>query len=196
LYGDNGSEVHLDFTGWTGVDRISTVTGEGSISIDGGNYTPLSSTDANLRLVHPETGDVIHVDTRQVRRSGRELVHFEGTVDLFEALQGAVDDLRNADDLDPAEITNRLGMRLTELDRGQGNLLASLSELGGTSARLLSADEERASRTTALESRLSEIEDADFSQVVLDLTRTEQTLQLAQASGSRLIQTSLLNFLG
>ena len=41
----------------------------------------------------------------------------------------------------------------------------------------------------------SETEDADISEVVLKLTRAEQTLQIAQATGARLIQQSLLNFL-
>ena len=42
---------------------------------------------------------------------------------------------------------------------------------------------------------LSGVEDADFSQVVLDMTRAEQTLELAQATSVRLLSTSLLNFL-
>jgi flagellin-like hook-associated protein FlgL len=39
------------------------------------------------------------------------------------------------------------------------------------------------------------VEDADFAEVALDLQRSEQTLQLAQATGSRLMQQSLLRFL-
>jgi flagellin-like hook-associated protein FlgL len=42
---------------------------------------------------------------------------------------------------------------------------------------------------------LSGVEDVDFSQVALDMTRAEQTLQLTQATSSRLLQSSLLNFL-
>ena len=39
------------------------------------------------------------------------------------------------------------------------------------------------------------IEDADPTEVVLEMTRAEQTLQVAQATGARLIQQSLLNFI-
>jgi hypothetical protein len=40
------------------------------------------------------------------------------------------------------------------------------------------------------------VEEADVTDVILDMTRTEQTLQLAQATGARLLQNTLLNYLG
>ena len=42
---------------------------------------------------------------------------------------------------------------------------------------------------------VSDVQDVDLAEVVLALTEAEQTLQLAQATGLRLLQTSLLNFL-
>ena len=42
---------------------------------------------------------------------------------------------------------------------------------------------------------ISNVEDADFAEVALDLQRAEQTLMLAQATGARLMQQSLLNYL-
>ena len=47
----------------------------------------------------------------------------------------------------------------------------------------------------SVRSLISDVEDADFAEVALDLQRSEQTLQLAQATGSRLMQQSLLRFL-
>ena len=46
-----------------------------------------------------------------------------------------------------------------------------------------------------LDSLVSSLEDADLADVVLDMTRAEQTLQLAQGTGARLINQSLLSFL-
>ena len=46
-----------------------------------------------------------------------------------------------------------------------------------------------------LQSLLSGVRDADLAEVALDLARSDTALQAAQASGTRLIQTSLLNFL-
>jgi len=82
-----------------------------------------------------------------------------------------------------------------ELDRNHDNLLAGLSTLGARSARLSTLDENYASVGVELAAQISQIEDADYSQVVLDMMRAEQTLQMTQSVGTRLMQTSLLNFL-
>ena len=42
---------------------------------------------------------------------------------------------------------------------------------------------------------ISELRDVDFSEAVLDLTKSEQRLQLVQMSGSRMIQNSLMNYI-
>ena len=86
--------------------------------------------------------------------------------------------------------------RLTELDRGKENLVVGLGVLGSTSQRLNSAAERTMGVELQLESLLSSITDADYAEVALDLARSDLSLQVAQASGARLIQTSLLNFLG
>jgi flagellin-like hook-associated protein FlgL len=48
---------------------------------------------------------------------------------------------------------------------------------------------------THLASLLSSTEDADLSSTILEMSKAEQTLQLAQATGSRLLNTTLLNYL-
>jgi len=74
--------------------------------------------------------------------------------------------------------------------------LIGLGVLGSRSQRLNSAGERTLSVGLQLETFLSSITDADYAEVALDLTRSDLSLQVAQASGARLIQTSLLNFLG
>ena len=58
-----GGELHLDFTGYTGGDFADTVTGEGSISLDGETYVALDFTETDLELRDPTSGTVLHVDT-------------------------------------------------------------------------------------------------------------------------------------
>ncbi len=191
-----GGELHLDFTGFTGADFNGTVTGNGSISLDGTNFTAIDFSETDLELKNDATGSVLHVDTTAVGRAGKETVTFGGSLNLFDALQGVVEDLRNADGLDQQELVNRLNVRLEELDRGGANLRVGLGVLGARSARLQSADARLQGVDLQLNGLLSETRDADLSEAVLDLMQAEQTLQLAQATGVRLIQTTLLNFLG
>lgn len=190
-----GAELHLDFSGWTGADFTGTVTGSGSISIDGATWVPIDFSETDLELVHPDTGVRVHVDLTGARRAGRELVTFSGTENVFDTLQGLVDDLRNGDGLDPADVVARLEQRLSELDRNQENIIRATSVLGMRTARIDDASERLADHRVQLDSLLSDVEDADVASVVLDLTKAQQALELSQMSGSRLIQTSLLNFL-
>ena len=63
------------------------------------------------------------------------------------------------------------------------------------SARLGGAEQRQEGLDLELRGRLSAVEDADLAEVALDLSRSQMVLELAQAAGARLIQTSFLNFL-
>lgn len=190
-----GAEVHLDFTGFTGVDTTATLTGEGSVAFGDGPYRTLDFTETDVELVNDATGAVIHLNTTGLGREGSELVRFEGNVSAFDALKGAIDDLRSGDDLSTGEIMDRLDQRLSELSRNQQNALNAMGDLGARLERLNDSGERLASMDLNLQGVLSNIESADYADVALELSRAEQTLQLAQLTGSRLMQNTLLNFL-
>jgi flagellar hook-associated protein 3 FlgL len=192
---EGGAELHLDFTGFTGGNLTTTVRGEGSISIDGSNYVPLTLTETDLELIEPASGAVVHVDATAVHRAGKELVTFSGAVSGFDTLQGIVDDLENIHGLSGAELRDRFALWIDELDRNHDNVLVSTGTLGGRSQRLTRMADGLLESEIQVRGLLSNVEDADFSQVVLDMTRSEQTLQLAQATSVRLLNTSLMNFL-
>lgn len=196
LQNEGGGELHLDLTGFTGTPFSGTVTGNGSISLDGSSFTALTFAETDLELRDAATGTVLHVDTTGVRRSGSELVTFGGTTNTFDLLQGIADDLRNADGLDQPEIVARLNQRLGELDRNHDNVLDAVGVLGSRSQRLVASDGRALDVEVQLQSQLSDASDADLASVAIDLARADMILQVAQASGARLIQTTLLNFLG
>lgn len=195
LLNERGAEVHLDFTGYLGVSSTASLFGGGSISLDGSTFTPLTYTETDLELIDEETGTVLHLDTSGLHRSGDELVSFSGATDIFGVLAGAAADLSNTRDLEPNRVIDRLELRYDELLRGLDQTLKGLGTLGARTDRLQSTDERLESTSVNLEGLLSQVEDADIAAVVLDMNKAEQTLQLAQATGSRLIQQSLLNFL-
>jgi len=193
--GDNGSELHLDFSGFTGANYTGTVRGDGTVSIDGSTAIPMTLTETDLELRDPATGTVLNVNTTGLRRAGEELVTFDGAVDVFDTLQGIIDGLNNTSGLPVEDLQDRFGVWLGELDRNHDNVLAAAGTLGSRSRRLTDMEESISDLTLQVEGLLSNVEDADFSQVVLEMTRAEQTLELAQATSVRLMNTSLLNFL-
>ncbi len=191
----DGSEVHLDLTGYTGGDATSTLTGEGSISIDGTNYQPIDFTATDVELIDSATGNVLHVNTTEVSRAGAELVKFSGATNLFDTILGAAQDLRNGGNLNQPELVNRLEHRLTELDRSFNDLQIAGGDLGSRLARFDTIENSQLERQISFEGILSTVEDADLTETVLEMSRAEQTLEMAQATGARIIQQSLLNFL-
>ena len=192
---EDGAEVHLDFSAYTGGSSTATLSGAGSISIDGTNFTALTFTETDLQLIDKKSGVVLHVDTTNVNRAGVELVGFDGAANVFDALKGAINDLENGHDLKADEMAARLEMRLGEIDRNHENMLQSISVLGARLSRIEAALGTLDGMDTELASHLSAVEDADLASVVTDATQAEQTMQLAQMAGSRLMQNSLLNFL-
>ena len=85
---------------------------------------------------------------------------------------------------------------MQELDRNHDNVVGGLGVLGARSQRLAASEQRALDLGLLLQSRLSEAVDADFAKVAIDLARADMILQVAQASGARLMQTTLLNFLG
>ena len=74
--------------------------------------------------------------------------------------------------------------------------MRALGTLGARTERLISSGSRLETVSLNVEGQLSQVEDVDITEVILEMNRTEQTLQLAQATGSRLIQHTLLDFLG
>lgn len=190
-----GAVVHLDFSTYTGGDVTSTVTGDGSASIDGVNFVSISFSETNLELIDSDSGAVVHIDTTAVHRAGTELVTFSGTGNAFDTLQGISDDLRNIHSLATSDVFDRLGQRLDDLEQDHNHVLSGLSRLGMRSERLRQSENRLQDLNLHLSGLASNVEDADITEAILDLTKAEQTMQLAQMTGARLIQNSLINFL-
>ena len=192
---ENGAWVHVDLSAWSGLDFTTTLTGAASLSLDGTTYTPVNLTETDLRLESQSTDTVLHVDTTSLVRAGGELATFAGTPGLFDTIRGAIADLRLPEETDRTALIKRLESRLGELDRSQDDLLIGLGKLGAASQRIDVAATRLEDLEVTVEGLISNVEDADFAEVALDLQRAEQTLQLAQATGARLMQQSLLNYL-
>ena len=191
----DGSVLHVDFTGYTGGSWTGTITGNGEISLDGITFQTLDFVDTDLEIVDGETGSVLHVDTTGISRAADELVTFSGTPNVFDVLGGMIADLREGGEIDTDSLMDRLRIRLDELDRGFDNVLAATGHLGSRAERLNHAEARLEGMGLHLQGLQSDVEDVDLSTAVLEMGRTQMTLQAAQAAGARLIQQSLLNYL-
>jgi flagellar hook-associated protein 3 FlgL len=192
---ENGAVVQLDFSGYTGVSSSAALSGAGSISIDGTNFTALDLNAADLELSDSSTGRILHVNATGIGRADTDLFSFSGAVNSFDTLQGMIDDLENTQGLDATRLGQRLSSRLSELDRNFENVQAANSALGSRSQRMDSSDSQLGAVGLNLQSLVSDREDVDIASVILDMNQAQQTLQVAQATGARLLQNTLLNYL-
>lgn len=195
LVDQHGAEVHLDFVGWDGTSSTSTLHGDGSVSLDGSTWTTIDPAQTDLELEDPASGAVLHLDLSGMVRAVDDLATFSGQANVFDVLEGMAQDLENAGGLSAGDVQQRLAARLVEFDKNQDALLSALGTLGARAERLIDADGRLQDMETHLASLLSSTEDADLASTILEMSKAEQTLQLAQATGSRLINTSLLDYL-
>lgn len=192
---EHGAVVHLDASGYDGTSSTATLTGTGSIRAGSGDYVAIDTAADAFELVDPTTGAVLRVDTRNVVRASQDVARFEGTVDVFAAIDGIVADLRNGGDLSLDEVQARMDARLGELIRNHDSILTGIGRAGAATQRLNATDERLSDQQLTVTARLSQVEDIDITEAILAMTRAQQSLELAQSTGARLLQTSLLDYL-
>jgi flagellar hook-associated protein 3 FlgL len=112
-----------------------------------------------------------------------------GREDLFDTLG----DLRDAMlTLDRAAI----GSSLDRLDRAQGQIGLERAAVGAAESELERFDQRLALRSFELTKQLSEVQDADSAKVFSDLVSQENALAASLSATARIIQPTLLDFLG
>lgn len=112
-----------------------------------------------------------------------------GREDLF-AVLGSLRDALRANDAPAIRDT------LSRLDAGIDQVNVERTRIGNVDRKLSSAQDRLAERTVQLEIRLSETQDADAAEVFSALVNQETALRASLDAAGRLIQPSLLDFLG
>ena len=121
---------------------------------------------------------------------------FRGATNVFDTLKGIASDMRKSDQGPSGPMLDNLSLRFDELVSGHQNILTGLGRLGSRHERLNSTEMRLRDLSNQLAGLKSNVTDVDMTTAVLDLQQAEQTLQLTQATGARLMQQSLLNYLG
>lgn len=111
------------------------------------------------------------------------------SVDIFQTLIDLRDNLRAGD-------INALTGRIDELNNAQDQLMLSVTRLGTIQNRLEDADSNLRAINDQLEQVVSDNIDADFAEVVINLNAQSNAYQAALNAAGRVIQPSLLDFIG
>lgn len=109
--------------------------------------------------------------------------------DSFDALIGLAQDLRAGDTVNISQV------RVGELDQCIDWVLAVWSRVGAERNRLELTDDRLKNIDLSLSSLLGETEDVDFARAFMELNIEENAYRTALATGARIIQPSLVDFL-
>lgn len=110
-----------------------------------------------------------------------------GASGLFGTLQQLSDDLRTN--------PSNLGNDLTTIDGHMTNVLSALGDVGARYRRLDTTKNVLDTNVVSLQQSLSEVEDVDLPQVIMQLQTQQVAYQAALAATSKVIQPSLVDFL-
>ena len=139
----------------------------------------IDTTGAVLR----EVGDGINV---QINASGKDL--FEGQYNPFESL------IELRDSLDSNDLPG-IQNSITSMEEARKRISDTRGVIGARTSRVELTNSLLERFTVNLKEALSNTEDTDFAQTVVDLQRHQNTFQASLSTGLDLIQPSLLNFL-
>lgn len=198
LTGPNGEIVYVNtssiLANQTNVQVALTATG--TLSTDGGTTSTPITYAANQQIVDSLSGRVLNIDSTLIRRAGTDTVHYHGTLDVFTALASIRDGLRGASsNVNPGAALDDVRAFLDELKTSHDTLLRAASELGTREIRLNAAEDRLGDIDTRVKKLVSDIEEVDISNAVIDLQSSETAYQSALSVASRVNNLSLLDYL-
>ena len=194
--GPGGAVVYVDTTAIAaGFSGDVDITATGVLSVDGGLTTVAISAGANQQVIDSRDGSVTWIDSTGIRSTGTERIEYPGTTGVFESLIQLRDDLLNPDGLSEAELSELFNRRLGDIDRVRDDLLATVGQQSVELENLQALQTHTEDIHLQTNQRISELESADITEVLLNLRAEENLLQFTYASILRVIDQSLLEFL-
>ncbi len=174
-----------------------TFTAKAALSVDGGassiEVSDFSATAVGVRDAN--NGSTVHIDVTGLARIGTDEIEHGGTFDAFTLLISLRDIMQNSNNVSDETVRQRASALLSEIDSAHDSVLDGLSELGFRSASMQALDNRVSGLRVSREKSLSDIQDTDMAEAILALQRQDIAYQAALQMGSRVIQTSLQNFL-
>jgi len=197
--GDTGAKNGSGTSSVTG-DVWMTVIHDGSnykISIDDGlTYTTVpSGGDTNQAVTDSRTGKVLYVDTTELNSTGIELVRVPGTYDLFNTLISIRDTFTNERGLSDEQIKLALRDTISTLEEVSNLILQANVSIGAKIGFLDDLKQNITEIKYSSEDRTTELEEADITQIAIELSRREVLYEMSLSIAAKILSTSLLDFI-
>ena len=195
LQSSSGATVYVDMSAWTNQDGTFDATGNGTLSIDGGKTTTALTSSADLAVTDAD-GKILYVDTRNIASTGTDAVRIAGTSDVFSTLIHIRDLLTNPPaGMSTNDQTALLDKGLDSLKEVMGQVTRNTTIMGGRLQALDNLTTTLSNDKGTVSDQADSIQQADISQVAIDLTRNQNLYQMTLATASKLLSLSLMDYM-
>ena len=155
---------------------------------------------ANVAVVSSITGEVLYVDVRGMTGSGVEPIQVSGTYDIFNILINARDLLNDEQALlaggKSEQWHNMIESTIESLQGVQEKLTRAFPKVGGRIGTLLTLKNSLEDMKFNADEEISRLQDADITQVAVDLARHEVLYQMSLSVAAKMFSLSLMDFIG
>lgn len=194
-----GSDGHTIFVNTTsiiaGFDGTIDVTGNGTLSVDGGATTiPIDFTDNQVVTVG-STGRFAHIDSRQIQRAGDNYLEFPGTSDAFQVLYELTQDLREVRTLSNKELADSLGRRLGDLEKLSNTVLETVGNQAASLKTLRQLGERIEDIKLESELNLNVVQSTNIAETVLKMRNDQTLLEYTYSITANIASVQLIDFL-
>jgi flagellin-like hook-associated protein FlgL len=199
------------FLGQTGVQAgtgTSNVRGDVWLTVehDGANYrvsiddgatfvTVPAGGDPNQAVTDSRTGRVLYVDTTALHSTGTELVRIPGTYDVFSTLISLRDMLVNERDLPQQKLLDYVDQSVAALEEVRTWLVQADVSIDSKIGFLNTLKNNLEDMQGNTQEETTHLQEADISQIAIDLSRREILYQMSLSVAGKLMSTSLLDFI-
>jgi flagellar hook-associated protein 3 FlgL len=203
FFSDNRDEAV--FSGATGASAgtgTSSVSGDVFLTVTGspGNYdlsideglttVNTDGTDTNLAVTDSRTGQVLYIDTTTITNTGREWIRVPGTYDIFNTLIAIRNQIEIGGDLEEIRANG-----LDSLDEVYNLLVRNGVAIGFKIGMMDDLNRNLSDLKFNIEENMAQLEQADITQVAMDLSRRDVLYQMSLSVTAKLLSLSLLDFI-
>jgi flagellin-like hook-associated protein FlgL len=150
-------------------------------------------------VVNSVTGEVLYVDVTGMTGSGTEPIRVPGTYDIFNILINARDLLNDEQGLlagNRAQWDSMVNSTIESMQGAQERLTHAFPKVGGRIGTLLTLKNSIEDMKFNADEEISRLQDADITQVAVDLARHEVLYQMSLSVAARMFSLSLMDFIG
>ncbi|MCK5172387.1 MAG: flagellar hook-associated protein FlgL [Planctomycetes bacterium] len=198
FYGDTGAAAGTASSSVRG-DVTLTVTGSAGnydLSSDGGATTVnVDGSESNVAVINSLTGEVLYVDATAITQVGSDHVRSPGTYDIFNILISARDLLNNASSMASGQWNDIMSATIDSMKIAEQKLVRAFPTVGGRLSTLQSLKTSMEDMKLGTDENVSRKQDADITQVAIDLARHEILYQMSLSVAAKMFSMSLMDFI-